>query len=121
MKIIVMPIGSFGDVHPLLGIGVKLRERGHEIVLATNGHFEELARKAGVGFEEMGTAAEYDHAIRDPDIWHPTKATKKVIGWSMAGLLKPAYEIIKKHYVAGETMVVAGALALGARVAHEKL
>jgi UDP:flavonoid glycosyltransferase YjiC (YdhE family) len=121
MKIIVMPIGSFGDVHPLLGIGVKLRERGHDIVLATNGHFEGLARKAGIAFEAMGTAAEYDRAIRDPDLWHPAKATKKVMGWAMAGLLRPAYEIISKHFVPGETMVVAGALALGARVAHEKL
>src|SRR5271154_3598020 len=110
MKVIVMPIGSFGDVHPLLGLALKLRDRGHEILFVTNGHFEPLARKAGLAFEPLGTAAEYDHAIRDPDIWHPTKATKKVIGWSMSGLLRPSYEIIRKNYVPGETMLVSAAL-----------
>jgi rhamnosyltransferase subunit B len=121
MRIIVIPVGSAGDVHPLLGIALKLRERGHEIVFATNGHFESLARAAGVQFEELGTDAEYRRAISDPDIWHPTRGTSKVLEWSMVGLLRQSYEIIAKHNKPGETLVLAAALCLGARVAHDKL
>ena len=121
LKIIVIPIGSSGDVHPLLGLALKLRERGHEILFITNGHFEPLVRKAGLNFAELGTAEHYHRAISDPDIWHPVNGTRKVLEWSMAELLKPSYELIEKNYVRGETLVVAAALCLGARLAHEKL
>ena len=121
MKVIVIPIGSSGDVHPLLGLAVELRDRGHEIVVVTNGHFEPLARKNGLAFEALGTAEEYHDAINDPDLWHPTKGTQKALEWSMARLLRPSYLIIQKHYVAGETILLGATLSLGARVAHDKL
>lgn len=121
MKVIVIPIGSSGDVHPLLGLALELRDRGHEIVFITNGHFEPLARKSGLAFEALGTAEEYHQAINDPDLWHPTKGTKKALEWSMARLMRPSYLLIQKHHVPGETMLLGATLSLGARVAHEKL
>jgi rhamnosyltransferase subunit B len=121
MKVIVIPIGSSGDVHPLLGLALELRERGHEIVFITNGHFEPLARKSGLAFEALGTAQEYHEAINDPDLWHPTQGTKKALEWSMARLMRPSYLLIHKHHVPGETMLLGATLSLGARVAHEKL
>jgi rhamnosyltransferase subunit B len=121
MKVLVIPVGSSGDVHPLLGLALKLRERGHDIVFITNGHFEPLVRQAGLAFEPLGSAEEYQRAINDPDIWHPTRGTKKVLEWSMVGLMRPSYELIKKHNQPGETLILSAAICLGARVAHDKL
>src|SRR3954466_3251920 len=121
MRVIVIPIGSSGDVHPLLGLALELCERGHDIVFVTNGHFEPLARKAGLAFEALGTAEEYHAAINDPDLWHPTKGTKKALEWSMARLMRPSYAIIEKHHRPGETLLLGATLSLGARVAHDKL
>ena len=121
MRVIVVPVGSSGDVHPLLGFSLKLRERGHEIVFITNGHFEPLARQAGFIFQQLGSAEEYRQAINDPDIWHPTRGTKKVLQWSMVGLMRPSYEAIKKYYKPGETLVLSAAISLGARLAQEAL
>ena len=121
MKIIVIPIGSSGDVHPLLGLSIALRERGHDILFVTNEHFRPLADKAGLAFEGLGTAEEYHRAINDPDIWHPTKGTRKVLEWSLLGLLQKSYAIVERNYVPGETIVIGAALSLGARVAHDKL
>ena len=121
MKVIVIPIGSSGDVHPLLGIAIKLRERGHDVVFVTNEHFKPLADKAGLAFEALGTAEEYHNAINDPDIWHPTKGTQKVLEWSLLGLLNKSYDIVARHHVPGETILIGAALCLGARIAHDKL
>ena len=33
MKFIVAPMGSAGDVHPLVGVAKALEARGHEVVL----------------------------------------------------------------------------------------
>ncbi len=121
MKVLVIPIGSSGDVHPLLGIAIKLRDRGHDVLFVTNEHFKPLAVKAGLAFEALGTAEEYHNAINDPDIWHPTKGTQKVLEWSLLGLLNKSYDIVARHHVPGETILIGAALCLGARVAHDKL
>ncbi|HYG76062.1 MAG TPA: nucleotide disphospho-sugar-binding domain-containing protein [Planctomycetota bacterium] len=121
MKILVIPIGSWGDVHPLLGIALQLRSRGHDVVFVTNGYFEPIARKAGLEFEALGTADVYRQALNDPDLWHPTRGTKKVLEWSMIELLRPTYQIIEKYHRPGETLVVSAAIGLGARLAYEKL
>jgi rhamnosyltransferase subunit B len=34
-RIVVTTIGSLGDLHPMIAIGLELRDRGHEIVFAT--------------------------------------------------------------------------------------
>jgi len=121
MKILVIPIGSSGDVHPLLGIAIQLRERGHDVLFVTNEHFKPLAVKAGLAFEALGTAEEYHNAINDPDIWHPTKGTQKVLEWSLLGLLNKSYDIVARHNIPGETIVIGAALCLGARIAHDSL
>src|SRR5262245_42062341 len=36
MRILLATIGSLGDLHPVLGVGAELRERGHSVLIATN-------------------------------------------------------------------------------------
>ena len=43
MHYLVMPLGSAGDVHPFVGLALELKRRGHEVTLATNGYFADLA------------------------------------------------------------------------------
>ena len=33
MKFVVVPMGSAGDVHPMIGVGKLLEGRGHEVVM----------------------------------------------------------------------------------------
>lgn len=121
MKVLLVTIGSHGDVHPFVGIGVALRRRGHEVTLVTNSHFESLARSAGLEFLTLGTEDEFRDLIKDPDLWHTRNAFKAVFSRGALPLMEQTYELIRDHYVPGETVVVASCLALGARVAHEKL
>ena len=50
MHIIVMAIGSDGDVNPMLEIAGELKSRGHSIDFFANGYFEEKVRERGFGF-----------------------------------------------------------------------
>jgi UDP:flavonoid glycosyltransferase YjiC (YdhE family) len=121
LKTIVLPVGSSGDVHPLLGIALELRQRGHEIVFITNAHFEPLVRAAGLNFEALGSAEEFRRILNDPDIWHPTKGTLKFLRLAMLDLMRPTYHMIEKHNEPGKTVLLAAGICLGARLAHEKL
>ena len=120
-KILLLPVGSHGDVHPFVGIGQELQRRGHDVTMITNGYFEPLARKAGFNFVELGTAEHFKQAIEDPDIWHPTKGPQRVFEMLSAGLLRPMYQAIDAHVEKGRTILVGGGLAMAARLAHEKL
>lgn len=121
MHALLIPIGSHGDVHPFVGIGMALRRRGHRVTIVTNGHFAPLVERAGLDFVELGTDEDFQRAINDPDLWHPMKGLRKVVEYAMLGAMRPVYEIIKARHVPGETVVAAQITAFGARLAQEKL
>ena len=49
-RIVLATFGSLGDLHPYLALGVELRRRGHEVVVATHGIYRERATAAGLEF-----------------------------------------------------------------------
>ncbi|MCE9557144.1 MAG: glycosyltransferase [Planctomycetes bacterium] len=121
LTVLLIPLGSAGDVHPLVGLADRLRLRGHHPVVITNPHFEPLIRQLGLEFVPLGTAEEYDRATHHPDLWHPSRGFRLVARFAMLDTMRPIYEIIRQRNVAGRTVVVAPATALGARMAQDKL
>jgi UDP:flavonoid glycosyltransferase YjiC (YdhE family) len=121
MHHLLITIGSHGDTHPFVGLGTRLRNRGHRVTLAANGLFAPLIEKAGLEFVELGTAEEYLQALQEPDLWHPIKGFKTVFETGVLPLMPRTYELIERHAMPGETVLTAHAIAFGARIAHEKL
>jgi rhamnosyltransferase subunit B len=54
MRIVLATFGSLGDLHPMIAIGIELRQRGHEIVLAAMEAYRE--KIAALGFEFLPDA-----------------------------------------------------------------
>ncbi len=120
-RFILVPVGSAGDVHPYVGLGRVLRDRGHEVFVLTNAHFKPLIRRSGLHFVEIGTEDDYDRFTRDPDLWHPRRGLLLV---PRRGGLEPAravHDAVARLHRPGATVVAASALAFGARLAHETL
>src|SRR5688500_8454778 len=119
MDFLLATIGSHGDVHPYVGLGMRLRARGHRVRLITNGHFAPLVRAAGIEFIELGTADEYLAIAKNPDMWHLRKAVYTIFG-EVGRLLPQLYAIIERN-LTDETVVASSSLCLGARVAADML
>jgi len=49
-RIVITCFGSLGDLHPYLALGLALRERGHDVTLATHDDYRERTRAAGLAF-----------------------------------------------------------------------
>jgi len=49
-RIVLSTFGSFGDVHPYIGIAVELQRRGHRPVIATSEIYREKMESAGLEF-----------------------------------------------------------------------
>ncbi len=120
MHIILSTVGSAGDVHPVIGLGLALKERGHQTTLITNPYFQTLIESEGLPFLPLGEAEDYLRMVNNPDLWHPQKAFEVV---AKGGLL-PATGELYQHLTAfdpANTLVVTSGLAFGARLAQEKL
>ena len=121
MHVILVALGSSGDVHPLIGVGLEFQRRGHDVILVTSCHFEPLVRKVGLQCVPLGTEEEYQAVTSNPDLSHPRKGTELVIEYCCTRPTREVYQIIADAYMPGETVVVASGLAFGARIAQEKL
>jgi rhamnosyltransferase subunit B len=119
MIFLLVPIGSHGDVHPFVGIGIRLRRRGHRVKVIANPHFESLVRGAGLEFVPISSDAEYRQIASDPRLWHRMKGPPLVFK-AMSDLNNDSYRAIAQNLDEGHTTVVGSSMALGARVAAEK-
>ncbi|OBK19021.1 glycosyltransferase [Mycobacterium sp. 1245852.3] len=52
-RIVIVAVGSRGDVAPLAGLGVTLRQVGHEVAIAAYTPFGEMISRCGLGFREL--------------------------------------------------------------------
>jgi len=119
-QFIISAIGSYGDVHPMIGLGAALAGRGHRVKLITNPYFADLVHDAGLELLPIGTREQYIELTQHPDLWHPIRGARMVLSKAAGGFLRPIYELVAEHYEPGETVLCAHALDLGSRVAGEK-
>jgi rhamnosyltransferase subunit B len=121
MHVILVAVGSAGDVHPFVGIGLGLAQRGHRVTLLAAGYFEELARKVGFEFAPIFSNGQFLALLQNPLAWHRFRGFIQCFREGVLPTLEPIYRAIAERYVPGETVIVASTLALGARCAQEKL
>lgn len=119
MRILLFPLGSAGDVHPFVGIGLALKARGHDVVLSTSAYFDDMVRKAGLESAPIGTREDFARTLADPDLWHPSRAFATVIHKGVENTYQPVLETVRRLNKPGETVVVGATLSLGARTAAE--
>ncbi len=94
LNIVLVAIGSHGDVHPFVGIGIRLKGRGHRVTVVANPHFRSLVERSGLAFRGVGSAEEYGRLIDDPDLWDGMKGTRFVLEKGLIPALQPVYDHI---------------------------
>ena len=119
MTILVIAIGSYGDVLPLVRLALELQTRGHHVTFFTNDHFADLVQRAGLDFIALGTAAEYDSLANHPNLWHPRKGWKVIGSASVSDGLGRTYSILRERIVPGKTVMVSTTLGFAARLLQE--
>ena len=65
MHVILASAGTDGDVYPYIGLGTKLRSRGHRITLVANEHYQSQAAELGFSFRALFTDEETEIAEGD--------------------------------------------------------
>lgn len=121
MNILMAPVGSYGDVHPFVGLGKELTRRGHRVTVGAMAGFRDMIAQAGLGFVETTTEVEYKETIENPDFWNPRHSLALVARKMVEPALDRQYRFVREHADSGPTVVVAAGTGLGAFNAAEQL
>lgn len=73
--VLLVPMGTPGDLQPFIDLGCELRRRGYRVSLLAHENFAEWARGAGLAFVGIGSAEQYERFLTDKDLWTLTKAS----------------------------------------------
>jgi UDP:flavonoid glycosyltransferase YjiC (YdhE family) len=119
MHAILATMGTDGDVFPYVGLGARLRVRGHQVTLAAPEPYRDLAAAFGLGFRPLVTAEEAGRMLADPDLWHPLRSGPMMARWG-AGLLPRQYDLLAGLAAGPGSVLVANPGALAARLVQEK-
>jgi rhamnosyltransferase subunit B len=64
-RVIIITRGTAGDVMPFLEMGSALVRRGNDVLLITHCHYEQVARRAGLGLEPLDTPEQFHAFVND--------------------------------------------------------
>ena len=120
MRVLLIPVGTAGDVHPHVGLALALRGRGHDVTLATSAYFSPLIARLGLRFVPLGTVEQYQTLTAHPDLWHHLKGLN-VLGGALQIVSADLYRVVREHGVGDDTVVIAPGLAFAVRTAQDTL
>jgi rhamnosyltransferase subunit B len=120
LQVILAPVGSTGDVLPLVAIALRLKQRGHRIVMVASGSYRALLDAAGLEMiqtlDANAEAAAFDHR----NFWRPTRGMRRIAERIILPSARPQIAAIQSRFAPGNTVLVGSTLAFGARIASEK-
>jgi UDP:flavonoid glycosyltransferase YjiC (YdhE family) len=120
MHAILVCLGSDGDVFPYVGLGTRLRARGHQVTLTSNESYQSLAAEHGFGFRMLASTSEIDQLLGHPDIWHPLKSGWLAARWG-GRFIGRQVDLLAELTRDPEAVLVASPFILAARIVQEKL
>jgi rhamnosyltransferase subunit B len=120
MRILIMTLGSYGDVYPKVGLASQLKRRGHDVTLFTTPFFESLAGKYGLDFVPIGTSAQYEQFANHPDLFDPRKSVSVFFNTLILPNIRSSYERLIEHVRPANTVIVSSIVAFAARLVQEK-
>lgn len=98
MKILMISIGSRGDVEPFLAVGQLMQEYGHEVYCAVPEQFKSEVEKSGLIFRSLGP--EFMDIVRDKDGQRIMSNEGPVWRWWVS-----LFRQIRKHVKYGKTIL----------------
>jgi rhamnosyltransferase subunit B len=117
MHVVLVSVGTDGDVFPYVGLGAKLRARGHRVTLAASAHYESLAGAYGFDFRALISAEENDELFTHPDFWSPFKNAPLMARWGVR-FIRRQYELLSK-LVVEDSVLVSSPAVFAAALVHE--
>lgn len=120
MKILLITLGSQGDINPFIRLGLNFKKLNCEVTVVTSEVYADTISSCGLRFLACGTASEYQNHINNPDLYNEKKNLKLIYQYIILRSMRKIYAIIAE-FDPKDTLIIATPFMLGARLAQEKL
>jgi len=117
-RIVLTTIGSLGDLHPQIALGLELRARGHEVVFATLEAYREKIESLAFAFHPIRPDVPVDDPKLAALMMDARKGTKRLLRDYVFGSIRETYDDLLEA-CEGADFLVAGELAYAGRLAAE--
>lgn len=77
MRVLILTLGSRGDVQPYVALGTELSTRGHEVTVATSTDFRNAIEGAGLGYGEI--ALDFRAITAQPETRAATRSVRGLL------------------------------------------
>jgi len=118
-RILLATTGSLGDLHPILAIGLGLKQRGHTAIVATSNLYREKVIRTGLEFAPMGPhldpSAEFINHVFDP-VRGPQRLIRDILYPAVPTAYAEVLDALR-----GCDIVVTHPITFAAQIAAEKL
>jgi rhamnosyltransferase subunit B len=118
-RIVLSTLGSLGDLHPIMALGLGLQARGHEVLLTTSEFYRPKIQAAGLQFHPLRPLA----SPEDPEMLQRVLDTRKGPEYLIRTLLLPhltdMYEDMARA-TEGADFLISGEVVLAAPLIAEK-
>ncbi len=112
-------MGSAGDVFPMLGLGRRFSQLGHEVTVLTSDYFQRDVTNGGFHFVRLGEPGIYEASIQDPRLWHPTKSFAYLYETMCRPSIEPMFEIVREFSNQPNSITLINCFGFGALCAAE--
>ncbi|WP_339735643.1 glycosyltransferase [uncultured Gimesia sp.] len=97
MRLMMIAVGSIGDVFPLLGIAREMHMRGHAVQVIANPFYAKHVAQVGAELLPIGTVEEHQQMMSHPEITHPRKGWALWLKLGSLNYLKQTYQLIEER------------------------
>jgi rhamnosyltransferase subunit B len=119
MHAILVTMGTDGDVFPYIGLGARLRGRGHRVTLAGPETYQGLAARHGLAFQCLVSEAAAEEFLASPDLWHPLRSGLHGARWGMR-FLRAQYELLTELARDANALIVTNPGILASRLVQDR-
>ena len=119
MHVILVTMGTDGDVFPYVGLGATLRSRGHRVTFAGPEPYHAMTLQNGLQFSCLVSQTDTEEFLNSPDLWHPVKSGIHAARWG-ARLIRNQYEVLEQLAADEDTLLVSNAGIVASRLVQEK-
>jgi rhamnosyltransferase subunit B len=116
MRVLLATIGSLGDLHPVLGLGIELRGRGHLVTAATSEFHRPTVESAGLSFAAIRPNLNLD-SERIRELFDQRRGPERLIRDLVMPIVRGMYEdllpLVQKADVLVASELIYPAAAIG--------
>ncbi len=122
-KVVLVTIGSLGDLHPFIAVGLALKARGADVVVAAAAEYRSKVEKSGLAFRAVRPSFDDMQRLLGMNRAQLTRAVLTQGDFLLRKLVAPSIRVAYEDMVtvsAGADLLLTSSLCIGARMAAER-